>query len=186
MAEEKKSPEEDTDHPGIRPEMKEDWLKYVKDAIENDPGDERNYALSILKQVSTLIRALSTGLAPIEVLKLVEAGTSFVQMPMILQSVMAFSVRGDEFRLWWNQWHDRVCPTDVTDIKFEDMTVDQRKVWNARQRPVFNPWQVNINGKVAQLTGAFDPGEPITKTPKYLESVNALYKKMRETESAAA
>jgi len=201
--------ENETEHPGIKPEMKEDWKKYVDDAIANDPGEPRNYALLILAQVSALIKGLHQGLAPIEVIKLVQPNTTFIMMSPLLQAVCAFSVRGEEFRMWWNEWHDRVCPGDVTDIPVDQMNPIQRKDWDQRwllpvkdaegkvvreeegkitlawQPPIFNPWQMNIVGRVAQLQGAFDPSQPLTKTPQYMESVNALYKKFKEEAKTA-
>jgi len=99
-------------HPGIRPEMAAEWVKYEKDALENEPGEAREYALTIVRQVSRLVKALDAGIAPLEAIKLVEPNTSFVMMSPILQSVCAFSVRGEEFRKWWNQWHGRVHPDD--------------------------------------------------------------------------
>lgn len=195
---------DETQHPGIKPEMQEDWKKYVDDAIANDPGEPRNYALLILAQVSALIKGLSQGLAPIEVIKLVQPNTTFIMMSPLLQAVCAFSVRGEEFRMWWNEWHDRVCPADVPEPALDQMTPDQRANWDHRwllpvkdekgqplreeegkitlawQPPIFNPWQMNIVGRVAQLQGAFDPSQPLTKTPQYMESVNALYKKYKE------
>lgn len=187
-----KGPEE---HPGIKPDRMADWMKFVEESIGNDPGEPRNYALLLLAQVSTMIKGLDQGLAPIEVLKLVQPNTTFVMMSPLLQVVMTFSVRGAEFRLWWNEWHDRVNPGDVPDIPVEQMTLEQRKKWDARwfvetddgpreRPPVFNPWQIHIVGKVAQLVGTFDPSEPLTKSPKYMENVNALYKKMKEDATA--
>ncbi len=200
--------QEQTEHPGIKPEFKDRWKKYVDEAISNDPGEPRNFALMILAQVSTLIKGLDSGLAPIEVLKLIMPNTSVIFMPQILHPVVVFSLRGDEFRLWWNEWHDRVCPTDVPEPALDQMTPDQRAAWDRRwylpvkddagkivrdedgtvevewQPAIFNPWQMNIVGRTAQLTGMFDPSVPLTKTPQYMEGVNALYKKFKDEAAA--
>lgn len=161
--------EETGEHPGIRPEMVAEWKKYVQDAIENEPGDARAYALLLLAQVSALIRGLAEGLAPSEVIKLIQPNTSYVMMSPLLQAVCAFSVRGEDFRLWWNEWHDRVHPDD------EAPPADRPS-----QRLIFKPWQINVKGRTLQLTGAFDPTTPLTKSPKYLENVNAVIKKLNE------
>ena len=162
-------------HPGIRPEMAAEWVKYEKDALENEPGEAREYALTIVRQVSRLVKALDAGIAPLEAIKLVEPNTSFVMMSPILQSVCAFSVRGEEFRKWWNQWHGRVHPDD------SHPPTDRDPV-----KAIFRPWRVDACGKVIQLTGVFDPQEPLTKSPKYLASVNAAIKALREAAAPAA
>lgn len=168
--------ETENEHPGIRPHMKVEWKKYVDETIANEPGDARNYALLLLKQVSTVIRALDQGMAPIEVIKLIEPNTSYVMMSAILQSSIAFSVRGEEFRLWWNEWHDRTCPDDVPEVAVEQMSEAQKEAWDRRPRAIFKPWQINVKGKTLQLTGSFDPSEAITKTERYLANVNAAIK----------
>ena len=159
-------------HAGIRPEMIQDWAKYEKDAIENEPGEAREYALAIVRQVSRLIKALDSGMQPIEALKLVEPNTSFVMMSPILQSVCAFSVHGETFRKWWNQWHERRHPDDV------EPPTDREPV-----RAIFRPWRVDACGKVIQLTGVFDPSTPLTKKPEYLKSVNAAIKALRDSQA---
>ena len=160
-------------HPGIRPEMEAAWSGFIKEAIEEEPGDPRAYALLLIKQVSALIRGLDAGLAPAEVLKLVEPNTSYVMMGAVIQNTVAFSVRGEEFRLFWNAWHDRVHPDDETP-----------PVGREPQRAIFKPWQINVKGRTLQLTGVFDPSEPLTKSPKYLENVNTAIRAITGTVAA--
>lgn len=197
-------------HPGILPDMQENWARHVENLISGDPGDDRESNLSLLAQVSTMIKALDAGMTPHEVLKLVQPTTSFVAMGPILSNIVVFSVRGEEFRLWWNEWHDRVDPSDIPSIPVEQMTDQQRDVWNrrwmlpvrsedgsqqvdddgrpklARQPAIFTPWLVNIVGTTVCFQGPFDPSEPMTKSPKYMESVKAYYKKIKGEAAATA
>lgn len=183
MAEQKQV---NADFPGIKKEMRSEWVKSVELAINLDPGVKRDAALTAIRKIGTLIKALSRKkTTPVEVIALVEAGTEFREMPFILQSVIAFSDRGEEFRLWWNEWHDRTSPSDIPPVPFDEMPEHIQLQWNARPKPVFNPWHINLLGKIVPMPGSFDPSVPLTKSPQYLENVNALVKKLKEDAAAS-
>lgn len=149
-----------TEFAGVRAEAQEEWKGYVEDKISTE-GDLRIPALEALGLVSAMIKGLHTGITPSEAISLIPAGTDFKIMPLVIQSVVAFSVRGDEFRLWWNEWHDR------------------------NGEGTFNPWQVNVLGRIARLQGGFDPLVPLTKSPQYAESVKLLVQQIKAARSAS-
>lgn len=198
------------DHPGIKPEMQKLWKKHVAETINADPGEGRQYGLMALEQIGLLLNALHQGMAPSEVVKLVAPNTSLIMMEPIIKNVIVFSVRGEDFRLWWNEWHDRIHPGDVPPMPVDQMTDAQRAQWDKRwlapekdeqgrhvldeneqpkfswKPPIFTPWHANILGRAVVIPGAFDPSAPLTKSPDYQERVSALYKKMKQETVQAA
>lgn len=156
------SKEAGKDHPGIKPDMKADWKKYEEDAIGTEDKKKREVMLRILAISSNFIKALSDGIHPIDVIKRVPAETHYVIMTHVIQTTAIFSVRGEEFRVRWNGWHDR------------------------QNSGIFFPWIVNILGREAQLDGIFDPYEPLTNSPTYLASVNELHRKIKAAASSKA
>lgn len=204
--------EEETvpDHPGVKPEMQAVWKKHVAETISADPGEGRQYGLMVLEQVGLMLKALATGMAPSEVVKLVQPNTTFVMMEAVVKNIAVFSVHGEAFRLWWNSWHERVHPSDEPPMPVDQMSDAQRSQWDRRwfvpekdekgrvildedeqpryiwQPPIFTPWHVNVIGRPVVLPGTFDPNLPLTKSPDYQDKVKAIYQKFKQEAAAPA
>lgn len=184
------------DLPGIAQEKKAEWIKNIEEIIGGDPGDKRDEGLRLLAKSSAVISALAAGADAISALSGL-ADIEFSLMVPIIKNVASFSSRGEEFRLRWNEWHERVNPGDILPKPLETMTDAERASWDRRwvrhidgdyrwMPPIFLPWHVNIVGNTVTLDGTFDPSTPLTKSPSYMEKVNALYKKMRGGAQAAS
>lgn len=134
----------------IKDGKRKEWDRFVETSIDQSDPEKKRYAVFILTEVGKMLTALGQGTAPAEVVKLASQETTLMQIGVIVINVVVFSNRGEEFRAWWNQWHDRSHP-----------------------KSIFNASQINVKGHSLTLVGKFDPELPLTKHPKYLEIVNA-------------
>jgi hypothetical protein len=138
----------------IAEEKREEWRQEVEVTINMSPGEERSYGLAIIAEMSKIIIALGDGATMEEALSKVEPGITYMQIGQIVQGVVVYSPRGEDFRRWWNAWHDRVPPPEAE-----------------KARVIFNPSRIKYNGKTLIIIGVFDPKLPLTKNPKYPDLV---------------
>ena len=150
---------------GLRPEMEKQWGAMVQDALEFPEGPDRQGAMLKIAQITILINALGSGQTPEQTLAMVDPKIDLVMAVDIVRDVAALAVRGEEFRLWWNAWHDRVHP--------DDLGVPAPS--KGAKKEIFNPGLVNFNGNWVQIMARFDPTTPLTKRGDYGEIVkNAI------------
>jgi hypothetical protein len=146
---------------GIKPEMQETWKKHIAECLDL-PEPDRQAVLFTLAQVAQVVEALSRDVAPGESVKNLDPKVDLIVAANLAQVVSEVSVRGEEFRLWWNAWHDRTHPDDTNPAR-------------KSRREVFNPGLINVKGHPVQIMARFDPEEPLTKRADYSEIVkNAI------------
>jgi hypothetical protein len=157
-------PEETAVLQGLKPGMEKKWKGMVEDALEFPEGGDRQGAVLKIAQIGVLINALGQGQAPAEVIRLLDPKVDLVLAVDVVRDVCALSVRGEEFRLWWNAWHDRVHDDDKAVVAGRES-----------RREIFNPGLICFNGKPVQIMAKFDPATPLTKRKDYGEIVkNAI------------
>ncbi len=133
----------------IRKGTEKKWKDFVSDVIDMMPGRKRDYAIILLNQIASALKNLGAPVTPAEVVTAISVELTLVQAAEFARAVTSFSPRGEEFRVYWNQWHGREHPTML-----------------------YNPSRMNDGSQSIVLIGNFDPQVPITQAENFSDIVD--------------
>ena len=134
----------------IKSGMENDWQEFVDHSIDTPGGQEREYALVVLGQASAALAVLGAGGSPEKVISRIDPQVTLIQAKELAQTIVRFSPRGEEFRVFWNEWHERDHPSMI-----------------------YDPSRVTVGDQTLILIAPFDSKLPITRSPGFENIVKA-------------